>query len=101
MGCARRARPGAARADCARERASRLARQGALTWGMTFKVETAGECCDACRAHHRLCGPGKTGSVFWRRTWEGKVRCAAAAAAWPPPIARPCPHRRTRSGARR
>ena len=46
---------------------------GAFTWGMTFKVESAQACCDACRAHQRTCGPKAEGAVFTKRTFEGKV----------------------------
>uniref|UniRef100_A0A7S3TFY8 Apple domain-containing protein n=1 Tax=Emiliania huxleyi TaxID=2903 RepID=A0A7S3TFY8_EMIHU len=53
---------------------------GSLNWGMSFHVGTAQECCDACKAHARVCGaPGAGGRVYLNRSWEGKVsaeRCA-------------------------
>ena len=55
---------------------------GSLNWGMSFKVYTAQECCDACKAHARICVPGSGGTVYFRRiTWEGKAvdeRCAGS-----------------------
>ena len=43
---------------------------GSLNWGMTFKVETAQECCDACRAHAAKCvNPAMSGQVYLRRRW--------------------------------
>ena len=55
---------------------------GSLNWGMSFKVYTAQECCDACKAHARTCVPGSGGTVYFRRiTWEGKAvdeRCAGS-----------------------
>ena len=55
---------------------------GSLNWGMSFKVYTAQECCDACKAHARICVPGSGGTVYFRRiTWEGKTvdeRCAGS-----------------------
>mmetsp|Transcript_34100 Transcript_34100/g.47262 ORF Transcript_34100/g.47262 Transcript_34100/m.47262 type:complete len:194 (+) Transcript_34100:196-777(+) len=29
----------------------------AFTWGMSFRTETAGECCAACEAHQSSCSP--------------------------------------------
>ena len=48
---------------------------GSLGWGMTFKVATAQECCEACKAHARVCAQGESskGQVYYRRTWEGKT----------------------------
>ena len=55
---------------------------GSLGWGMSFKVETAQECCDACRAHAATCTGNTTarGAVYYRRKWNHTVtdeRCAA------------------------
>ena len=54
---------------------------GSLNWGMTFKVESAQQCCDACRAHAKVCSEvGAGGKVFLTREWEGKKieeRCAS------------------------
>ena len=55
---------------------------GSLGWGMTFKVATAKECCEACQAHARVCASGKEshGKAYYQRSWEGKVteeKCAA------------------------
>jgi hypothetical protein len=49
---------------------------GSLGWGMSFKVTTAQECCDACRAHAATCAGGNgssssEGAVYYRRRWEG------------------------------
>ena len=53
---------------------------GSLNWGMSFKVRTANDCCDACKSHARVCLPGSGGKIFMNRTtFEGKVvqeRCA-------------------------
>uniref|UniRef100_A0A7S0N6E9 Apple domain-containing protein n=1 Tax=Pyramimonas obovata TaxID=1411642 RepID=A0A7S0N6E9_9CHLO len=39
----------------------------AFTWGMSFRVHTAGECCDACAAHQRVCGQSASeGREFYR-----------------------------------
>ncbi len=43
----------------------------AFTWGMTYKVASARECCDACRAHAKACGPGEEGKTYYRRKFEG------------------------------
>ena len=54
---------------------------GSLGWGMSFKVETAQECCDACRAHAQTCvSADAKGKVYYRRKWQGTVvdeRCAS------------------------
>jgi len=53
---------------------------GSLSWGMSFKVASAEECCNACKAHAKTCVPGAGGKEFLRRTFEGKEtieRCAA------------------------
>ena len=54
---------------------------GSLGWGMSFKVETAQECCDACRAHALMCvGADSAGKVYYRRKWQGAAideRCAS------------------------
>ena len=48
---------------------------------MSFKVETAQECCDACRAHATKCvDPAMAGQVYLRRRWgkqQIEERCAA------------------------
>ena len=44
---------------------------GSLNWGMSFHVGTAQECCDACKAHARVCGaPGAGGRVYLNRSWD-------------------------------
>ena len=54
---------------------------GALNWGPRFKVETAQECCDACRAHAAKCtDPAMAGQVYMTRRWEQQQideRCPA------------------------
>ena len=45
----------------------------AFTWGMTFKVETAAECCAACRAHASTCGPDARGKTFMTRKFKGQA----------------------------
>ena len=54
---------------------------GSLGWGMTFKVATAQECCEACQAHARTCAQADAkGKMYYRRNWQGKVtdeRCPA------------------------
>ena len=40
---------------------------------MSFKVESAAACCEACRAHARTCGPKAEGVVFTRRTFKGST----------------------------
>ena len=54
---------------------------GSLGWGMNFKVASAKECCEACKAHARTCGSADSkGKVYYTRTWEGKTteeRCPA------------------------
>ena len=54
---------------------------GALNWGPRFKVETAQECCDACRAHAAKCtDPAMAGQVYMKRRWEQQQideRCPA------------------------
>lgn len=52
---------------------------GSLNWGMAFKVSSAQECCEACKAHATTCVPGAGGRVYLNRTWEGHTiaeRCA-------------------------
>ena len=47
---------------------------GSLGWGMTFRVATAQECCDACRAHARACVESHSrGKVYYLRRWQGNV----------------------------
>ena len=54
-----------------------------FTWGMSFRVVDAAECCAACRAHARVCGVGAgDGDVkhvpFWRASRErGETECGA------------------------
>ena len=43
----------------------------AFTWGLTFKVESPKECCSACHAHQRVCGPDTVGQVYHSRRWQG------------------------------
>jgi hypothetical protein len=54
---------------------------GSLSWGMTFKVESAAECCEACRAHAKVCrNSNASGSVYYTRIFSGSsedMRCAA------------------------
>ena len=48
---------------------------GAFTWGMAFKVETAAACCDACKAHARVCGGASNeGKVYMTRRFDGKEK---------------------------
>ena len=48
---------------------------------MNFKVASAKECCEACKAHARTCGSADSkGKVYYTRRWEGKTteeRCPA------------------------
>ena len=45
---------------------------GSLGWGMTFKVATAQECCEACQAHARTCAqPDSKGKLYYKRKWQG------------------------------
>jgi hypothetical protein len=47
---------------------------GSLGWGMTFKVASAQECCDACRAHARTCADVHSkGKVYYPRRWQGNI----------------------------
>ena len=48
---------------------------GSLGWGMSFKVATAQECCDACRAHAATCtgNATKKGAVYYKRKWNNTV----------------------------
>lgn len=53
---------------------------GAITWGMTFKTESALECCSACQAHQRICSsPESLHTIFHTRRFRGdsvSARCA-------------------------
>lgn len=49
---------------------------GAFTWGITFRVESAAECCSACQAHQRVCGPNSIGQVYHTRIWQGAASAA-------------------------
>ena len=44
---------------------------GAFTWGLTFKVMSAADCCSACQAHRRVCSPTTEGQIFHVRFWQG------------------------------
>ena len=47
---------------------------GAFTWGMTFKVSSAQECCDACVAHARTCvEQSSVGQPYYERRWQGNT----------------------------
>ena len=46
---------------------------GAFTWGLTFKVMSAADCCSACQAHRRVCRPGTEGQIFHVRFWQGST----------------------------
>ena len=47
---------------------------GAFTWGMTFKVSSAQECCDACTAHARTCVDQiSVGQPYYERRWQGNT----------------------------
>ena len=47
---------------------------GSLGWGMSFKVATAQECCDACKAHAQTCiGEDAKGKTYYQRSWQGSV----------------------------
>ena len=42
---------------------------GAVVWGMSFKLRDAGECCAACKAHAAVCGvEGAKGKSWWPDT---------------------------------
>jgi hypothetical protein len=45
---------------------------GSLNWGMGFKLNTAQECCDACKAHAKICVQGAAGKAFHTRMVDGK-----------------------------
>ena len=55
---------------------------GSLGWGMSFKVATAQECCDACRSHAQTCAShNATGKIYYERSWSGKTiseRCPSS-----------------------
>ena len=39
---------------------------GAVVWGLNFKLSSAAECCRACQAHASVCGkPGSVGVQWW------------------------------------
>jgi len=47
---------------------------GAFTWGMSYHVSSAQECCDACLSHASTCTEeGSVGKVYYHRKWEGNV----------------------------
>ena len=51
---------------------------GAFTWGMSYHVSSAQECCDACLSHASTCTEeGSVGKVYYHRKWEGNVTAEA------------------------
>ena len=52
---------------------------GAVVWGMNFKLASPADCCKACQAHAAACGKPGSDSVSW---WAGdeSMRCGRAKA---------------------
>lgn len=66
--------------DCSLMPLTSVSGDVAFTWGTGehgFRVGDAAECCDACRAHARVCaGEESDGQVFWTPTrGSGEARC--------------------------
>lgn len=47
-----------------------------FTWGLVFKTESEQDCCGACQAHRRMCGPGGAGKVYVTRQFRGNAVAA-------------------------
>ena len=44
---------------------------GAVVWGLSFRLSSAAECCRACQAHARACGRPGSAAVSW---WPDRPR---------------------------
>ena len=61
---------------------------GAVVWGLNFKLSSASECCRACQAHASVCGRPGSAEVAW---WPEKPRQTCKRGSRPSPSSTPPP----------
>eukprot|EP00966_Prymnesium_polylepis_P207811 4813765-Prymnesium_polylepis.2 len=61
-----------------------LSGDAAFVWGLTFRVKSAAECCQACARHQALCGKGEEskGKAYWHDGRRCSGRRAKTCNAW-------------------